>query len=806
MRKTPGFAAVAILSLALGIGANSAIYSIYSSIFLRKPPLHEPDRLVEIYSNEPDESIGMEYAPSSYPDYMDIRDQGTDIFEGVLLYNVAVAILELGGESKYLFGEEVTANYFDLLGVEAALGRTFIAGEEDLAGALPTVILSYSFWQNQFGGDPDIIGRTIPLNGYDFTIIGVAPEKFNGLFPINADLWYPITVDTTIHPDSTRLTSRSSQSLFIRARLRPDVTADQARAALDVISGRLSQEYPDSNSERRFLLVPSDEMSLHPQLDGVIKGFTYTLMGMVGLVLLIACMNLASMLLARATVRRKEIGVRLAVGASRFRLVRQLLTESTLLSLIGGFVGLGFAWWLIKLLLAVQPPIPIPININIGLDANVLFFAFCLSLVTGIVFGLLPATRSTRPELVSALKDALGSTGGRLRKYGLRSSLVVVQVAVSALFLTFAGLFLRSLGNASSIDPGFDIKNGVVATLETSESGYTEAEGRAFFDELATRMATLPGVVSVGMSDRMPLGYSISMRDIYPETDQVEIPEDGVGTDYSNIGNGFFPTMGVPILFGRNFNELDTVGGEPVMIVNETFARRYWPGGNAVGKRVGLDSEGETICTIIGIAKDGKYRSLGENPRPYMFLPYSQRHSGFMHVIARTTSDATALVPQVRQIIKEIDNRMPIMDLVTIPEHLELMLFLPRALASLLTGLGFLSLILGATGLYGIVAYDVSRRTREVGIRISLGAQKSQVLNLVLWDGLRLVITGTLFGLGLALLTTRFLRTMLYGISPVDPLTFAGVFLLFLCVATAATLRPARRASSIDPIEALRYE
>jgi len=805
LARNPGFTTIAVLSLALGIGANTAIFSIYSSVFLRQLPVEDPGSLVDIYTNDADEDAGIQYGPSSYADFVDWREQTRDVFDGMVLYNVAVVIRETGDESEFLFGEEVTANYFDVLGVRPVLGRAF-APEDGAIGASPTVVIGHSFWKNRLGGDRDVLGKTIRLTGHDFAIIGVAPEEFVGLFPLQADVWHPITLDPLLHPGSTRLVSRGANQLWIKGRLKAGVTAEQARAALTLVSTRLAEEYPETNSERRALLVPTDEVALHPQLDGIIKGFTVSLMAMVGLVLLIACTNLASMLLARALARRREIGIRLALGAGRLRLIRQLLTESTTLAILGGLVGLALAYWLIQALLAVRPPIMMPVHLNIGVDANALMFTLVVSVLTGVIFGLMPALQSTRQELVGAVKDEHGLIEGRLRRVGLRSLLVVAQVAVCAVLLVCAGLFLRSLGNARSVDTGFTLREGVVATLQLSESGYDTEQGRAFVEELKTRITALPGVLSVAYCDRMPLGQSLSITEVYPQTPHVQVDENGVDVDYATVGQDYFRTMGVPILFGRAFNQMDLPEGERVVIVNNTFARTFWPGEGAIGQQVRVGGADEEPSTIVGVARDGKYRSLGERPRFFLYRPYAETSFGFTHVVAASSVDGTELVQPVRREIRELDSHLPILDLTTVSGHMELMLFLPRALAAVLVGLGLLVLILGTTGLYGVIAYDVSRRTREVGIRMSVGAQKSQVLRLVMWDGLKLVGIGTVTGLLIAFLATRLLESMLFNISPADPVTFVAVTVLFLGVAVAATLTPAMRASSIDPVEALRCE
>jgi predicted permease len=803
--KNPGLTTIAVLSLALGIGANTAIFSVYSSVFLRKLPVEDPESVVDIYTNDADEDAGLQYGPSSYADFVDWREHTQDVFEGMVLYNVGVVIRDTGDESEFLFGEEVTADYFAVLGVRPALGRAFVP-EDGAIGASPTVVIGHSFWKNRLGGTPDVVGETIRLSGHNFTIIGVAPEEFNGLFPLQADVWYPITLDPLLHPGSTRLESRGSNGLWIKGRLKAGVTPEQARAALAVVSTNLAEVYPETNSERRALLLPTDEVALHPQLDGVVKGFTLSLMAMVGLVLLIACTNLASMLLAHALARRREIGIRLALGAGRLRLIRQLLTESTTLAVLGGVAGLALAHWLIQALLAVQPPIMIPIHLNIGIDGTVLVFALAVSLATGVIFGLVPALKSTRPDLVGAVKDEYGFVDGRLRRIGLRSVLVVAQVAVSAVLLVCAGLFLRSLGNASNVDTGFTLREGVVATLPMSESGYGAEESRAFFEELEPRIATLPGVLSVAYCDRMPLGQSVSIAAVYPETPLVQMDEDGVGVDVATVSPDYFQALGIPVLFGRAFDQMDSPEDERVVIVNNTFARTYWPGESAIGKQVRVNGADEEPRTIIGVAKDGKYRSLGEAPRSFLYLPYVEASFGITYVAVASSIPGTELVQPVRRVIRELDSHLPIVDLTTVSGHMELMLFLPRALAAILAGLGLLALILGTTGLYGVIAYDVSRRTREIGIRMSVGAEKAQVLRLVIGDGLKLVGIGTATGLLLAFLCTRFVESMLFNINPVDPITFVAVTLLFLGVSIAATLRPALRASSIDPVNALRYE
>jgi macrolide transport system ATP-binding/permease protein len=805
LRTHPGFALIAILSLALGIGANTTIFSLYNSILLRRPPLKEIDRFVEVYTREQD-SDDLEFGPSSYADYLDLQEQTTDVFDAMVIYNTTMPILEGPDANEYVLGEVVSTNYFDVVGIRPALGRFFDPSIDGAVGAPPTVVIGHHLWQSHFGSDPGVIGRVITITGLDFTVIGVAPKGFGGLFPMEAGIWYPITLRPLINSRSTELTYRGERTNWIKARLRDGIGHDEARAALTVIAARLEQEHPDTNTGCSFKLVPSNTISLHPQLDGLITGFTLFLMVMVGLVLLIACTNLASMLLARALSRRREIGIRLAMGAGRFRLIRQLLTESILLALLGGMLGLVLTYALLHLLLAVQPPIPIHISVDLGLDVRVLAFTVALSFVTGIIFGLIPALQSTRFQLMGALRDEYGVLTRRLRRVSLRSGLVVAQVAVSALLMVFAGLFLRSLSRANRVDTGFDLRQGVVGTFILYESGLSAEEGQSFFQRLIERVSTLPGVESVAMTDRMPLGYGISTTSVHPQNSDVEIDADGVSTDFSLISAGYFETMGIPILSGRAFTTMDQGEGEEVVIVNETFARAYWPAGTALGQYVRVGDAEELPRRIVGIARDGRYRSLGERTRPYIYFPVRDRNLLIGFLIVRSSLDGKTLLQPVREAIREVDRHVPLLDLATVSRHLELMLVLPRLLAGLLTGLGLFSLVLGTTGLYGVVAYDVSCRVREVGIRMSLGAQRSQVLRLIIGDGLKLVLVGSALGLGLAWLTSRSLASMLIGIRPGDPVTYGLVEVLFLLVALIATWQPAHTASTVDPIEALHKE
>ncbi|MFO7768343.1 MAG: ABC transporter permease [bacterium] len=803
--RSPGFAAVAILSLALGIGVNSAVFSLYNALFIRQLPVEEPGELVNVYTSDEE----MEHSTFSYPDYVDVREQTGDVFTDVLVTNVSLGIMDrgAGSQGEYLFGETVSGNYWDVLGIAPDLGRPFTASDDE-PGSEPVVILGNAMWRSRFGGDPGVVGETIRLNGLPYTVVGVAPPWYRGTFPLTADYFVPIHTDPANLVFTGQLEQRGSRSLFVKGRLREGVSVAQAAAVLRTVGSRLAQQYPETNEDRTFTAIPSSDVAIMPLVDRPLQLVSLFLMIMVGLTLLVACTNLAGMLLARAASREWEVAVRLALGAGRGRLLRQLLTESTLIGVLGAAAGVGIAAWLLHLLNTLQPPIPIPVNLDIRLDGNVLLFTGFLALFTGLLFGIIPALQGTRPDLVRHLKQQAGSSG-RARTSRLRRLLVTGQVAVSALLLVCAGLFVRSLSSAADVDPGFEMEHGVIASLELRMRGYESEEAPEFFRRLRDRVAALPGVESAALTDRMPLGASVQSRWIYPETD-VPLPEEGwVSIDSGEAGPDYFETVGVPILAGRPFRETDTEDAPLVTVVNRTFAQRFWPGESALGKQLRRSSDGPTY-EIVGIAADGKYRTLGEQPRPYVWFSYRQSSSIFMAVVARprgaSEEAAQALKPEIREAVREMDPELPIFELVTLREHLSIMMFLPRTLAALLSGLGGLALLLGLIGLYGVIAFDVNRRTREIGIRMALGADRDRVLRGVVLDGLRLTLWGTAIGLGAAFLATRSLSALIYGVSTTDPVTFGGVALLLVGVTLAATWGPARRAAHLEPMRALRYE
>jgi predicted permease len=801
MARKPGLTLFAVLSLALGIGANSSIFSLVNAILFRELPAERPQELVDVYAGKEGE---MQYMTWSYPDFADVR-RWNGVFSELAAINLTIATHDDGRKTQLLFGEQVSANFFRLYGLRPALGRDFLPEEDVTAGTHPVVLLGHRFWQQKLGGDPGILGKTLKLNGQLLTVVGVAPEVFKGSFPgVSSDFWVPIHVGEAMASVSD-IEERGSRSLFVKGRLKPGVSLERAQAEISGLVGRLRKAYPEDDEGLTTTLVPSRDVVLNPEIDGPIFGVAGLLMGIVGLVLLIACSNIANLLLVRAAERRREIAVRLALGASRGRLIRQLLTESILLALLGGLAGLLIALWTARLIVAFKPPLPIPLNLDVPLDWRILAFTLGIALLTGILCGLAPALQSTRPGVVTALKDEEVSLMRRHRKLGLRNLLVVAQVATSALLLVGAGLFLRSLGNAQSIDPGFKLRKGVAVQLALELGGaYDEVEGRAFYDRLLERVRGLPGVRAASLTEHLPLGLNVHTSHVELEGRPKPRKGEELEVDRSGVVPGYFAALGIPLVAGRDFTAADRPGVQRVAIVNETAARQYWPGENPIGKRLRFGEK--EWMTVVGVAKDGKYRTLGESPRPFVYPNSLQQYSSFMTVVVATDGDEQALLERVRRELDGLDPNLPVFDLTTVSKHLSIMLFPARLGAALLAAFGALGLVLAGIGLYGVVAASVARRTREVGIRMSLGARRSDVLALVVREGMTLTGIGLAVGLGLALLASRVLSGMLYGIGTHDPLTYGVVALVLGGIALCANLIPAGRAMQVEPVVALKYE
>jgi len=802
--KQPGFAFVAVLSIALGIGVNTTIFSFVNATLFRPLPFPESDKLVRLWDGN----------SASYPDYVAYRDD-SKVFSSLVAYAQRPLSLNVNGESERIFGEIVTGNYFDVLKVKPAIGRGFLQEEDRTPGTHPVVVLSNSLWQRQFNSDPAILGKGIKLNNYSFAVIGVMPEKFVGATLISPpDVWVPMMMEPIVDPGSRSLTSPDEGWLMMLGRLQPELKLPGAQAAVETIASRLHQARRERNSEpeqmeRRIVAVAEARGLMVPPAGRVPAFLAITIvMAVVALVLLVACANVANMLLARAVARRKEIAVRLALGAGRLRIIRQMLTESVLLSLIGGVGGLLLAGWSSNLLATLLPQ-SFPGNSiapDVSLDARVFLYTFLLSTVTGVIFGLAPALQSSKPDVIATLKDQAVTFGRGRTRFTLRNLLVVTQVAISMLLLVSAGLFLRNLRNTQHPEPGFVTNNGLMMSFDLGLARYDKARGQIFEEQLLQRVRSLPQIQSASLAEFVPLTDAGSLTPLYVEGEPTpdRFDDDSLLSN-NTVGLDYFRTMGIPFVKGRDFNSSDTASSPEVIIVNETLARRLSPDGNAVGKRIRMDSQGDYL-EVVGVVRDIKYRQLSEKPPFFGYLPLSQRYRSSMTLHVRTPSDPVAAINQLRAEIKALDSNLPLTGVKTMQEHMRLPLAPAKLLALLSSTFGILALLLASIGLYGVMAYVVGSRTREIGIRMALGAQTSGVRRLVIVQGMRLALTGVAVGVVAALALTRVLSGVLYGVSATDPFTFAGVVVLLAGVALLACLVPAWRATKVDPLVALRYE
>ena len=806
LRKSPGFTAVAVLTLALGIGANTALFSVINAVLFRPLPVAAPHELIDVYNSSPDEMLS--HLPLAYPDYADFRDNSKTL-SGLLGFAPNALALDPNGESEMVTAEGVTSNYFDVLGVQPVLGRSFEARQDVVSGTYPVVVLSYNSWRRKFNADPAIIGSTIRLNGNILTVIGVAPPNFSGLIRgLDPEMWIPLSMESILHLGDP-LADRGSQWLFVTGRLRPGVSASQAQAELESIADGLALQYPKSNKDRTVVILPASQVKIIPEVDGAMYATSFVLLGFVGLILLIACANLAGMLLARASARRREIAVRLAMGASRTRLIRQLLTESLLLSLLGGSLGLmltiAFDRLVSQALQGLRLVIPVQVGLGLTLDYRV--FVFTLIAVSGatLLFGLVPAFKASGLTLSSTLKEEAASAGGSRSKHGTLKVLVVGQVAVSLLLLICAGLSIRSMRNAFRVDPGFNPNDVATASFYPSYIGMNAAQSVAFYKSLSDRAQVLPGVRSVALAERLPLTFVIQVTSCAPQGKDADEAKSWQDVDRSNVGPEYSQTMQIPVLRGREFDERDTASSTAVVIVNEALASLFWPGQDPIGRRIRFRQD-KDYSEVVGVVRNGKYRTLGEQPRPFVYRAAVQHGSPDLTMLIRFTGDSRPVFSAVREDARQLDSRIPVMQLQSLEDKISVSLLLPQIGATFFGLLGMLGLVLASVGLYGVIAYTASQRTHEIGIRMALGAKPLEILRLVLRQGLVLALVGVAVGLATALAVTRVLSTMLYGISATDAVTFVGISLFLLVVTMMASYIPARRAMRVDPMVALRYE
>jgi len=807
LAKSPGFTAVAVLTLALGIGINTTVFTLANAVFLRQLPVAAPQKLVWMFSDREN--------PNSYPDYLEFRNQ-VDLFDGVLAYDWMPLNMGNDGEAERVQGTLVSGNYFDVLGVKPQLGRTFLPNEEK-TDASPVAVISHSLWQRRFNSDPTVVGKSMLLNGHAFTIIGVGSNGFVGTeeaFP--REIWIPLTMQGIVRPTPAGLRNarnqfenRGARTLTVMGRLKSGVTLSEAQARMNVVASRLAQNYPDTNNNFHLALYSAGNG--RPIFRTMLKPVTGILLGVVALVLLITCANIANLLLARAAKRRKEVAIRLTLGATRVRLIRQLLTESILLACLGGLVGLLLNLWLIDLLTTIKPAVPLPLNIEFHSDWRVLTFTIVLSIIAGVVFGLVPALLASKRELVPALKEHLDEFNNRRKVLSLRNALVIGQVAISIVVLVAAGLFLRSLNHARSIDPGFDAERILTLSFNTTAQGYDPTKASQFYQQLTARVQSLPGVQNVSLAQSSPLSYFYSPAFSVPVV--IEGHEPPAGQDPPVIGSNtinpnFFQTLGVPLLTGRDFTDQDREGSPRVVIINETMARTFFLNQNPIGQKLRLLRRGgeQSSCEIVGVTRDSKYLSLGENATPYLFLPYLQNPQPVMSLHVRSSGNPKDIATAVRREVRAIDPNLPAFNVISLAENVDISLF-PARLGALLLGVfGLLALVIASIGVYGVMSYSVSERTHEMGIRMALGARGADVLRLVVSQGMWLACIGVTIGVALAFLSTRLVKSYLYDVSATDPLTFLGIALLLIGVALLACYLPARRATKVDPLVALKYE
>jgi predicted permease len=798
--KRPGFTLIAVITLALGIGANTAIFSLINAALLRPLPIVEPNRLVAL--NIVMLNSGQSYPSQSYPNYRDIRDRNKS-FSGLLAYLNRSVSLSKDGMNERVSSYLATGNYFDVLGVKPALGRFFTPEDDKEPGAHPVAVLSYECWQKRFAGDPQVAGKTVIVNGRNFAIIGVAQPGFYGTeIGYRPEIWFPMMMQAQIEATDNRLEVRGDYSFLVQGRLKPGVTMAQAENELKIIAAQLAREFPD---ESEGITIALSRPGLFGSLlRGTIMRFAGVLMAVVGLVLLLACTNLANLLLARATERHKEIAVRLAIGAVRWRLVRQLLTESILLSTLGGVLGLWLAYWLLDAMMAFILPTYLPHSDILHIDGRVLLFTLIVSLLAGALFGLAPALQATRPNLVPALKDEVSLAG--YRRSWLRNGLVVLQVSLSLVLLICAGLVLRGMQRAQSIDPGFAPQNALKLSFDLGLQGYDGPRSREFTRRLLDRVRALPGVQYAGLSKFVPLTLNPSSTGIYvegePEQRGATVPMAPVYV----ASPGFISALGTRLLQGRDFSEQDEEGQQDFAIVNQTFAQRFWPGQAVIGKRFSLEGSAGPWIAVVGVIQDGKYVSLSEEATPFAYTNLRSQRSGSLTMVVRTTSEPQNAVAAIRREFQQLDATLPVYNVKTMVEHMSVAYFPARVAAMFLGSFGLLALLLVAIGIFGVISYAVTQRTREIGIRMALGAQAGRVFRLVVGESLKLIALGVAIGLACAIAGTRLLSGFLYGLSALDFATFAGVSLLLALVTLLACYVPARRAMRVDPMVALRSE
>jgi putative ABC transport system permease protein len=799
--KAPGFAAIAVLTLALGIGANTTIFSWINSALLNPVPgLARPSEVVSLTLSKP----GDNPFPFTYPDLEAMRD-GQQSFTGITACSFAQMSLTGKSKPERVWGMVVSANYFEILGVRPILGRAFLPVEDEKPGGAPVAVISYRFWQTHFGANPDIVGRTIEINQHPYTIVGVTPAVFQGSQTgVRTEIWVPIMMEAQVNSLGDLLHDHHQFWLLAFGRLKPGVVLSQAQEEMTLRLKPEAKNYPEEHKGH-------DSVTVYPLwrnpfgLNQFLSTLLPMLMSIAGLVLLLACANVANLMLVRSVGRRREIAIRMSLGASRWRLVRQLLVESLMLALAGGAVALLITFWTEGTLMKFMPVTEdIPLSLSIATDRTVLLATLVISVLTGVIFGILPALRSSGVAPVAVLKEDTGSASGGPKKARLASGLVVVQISLSLLLLICAGLFIRSFLSAQQINPGFNPHNVLIASYDLFIAGYSDASGAEFDRQLQAKLEALPGIQSVALTDRVPLGFGGGSTSVKPEG-YVSQANESMETQVAIITPNYFQTIQIPIVKGRDFTLQDTKSSQRAVIVSETFANRYWPNQEALGKQLYTDLPKEWF-TVVGVARDSKVTGLNEKPTPFLYLPLYQVYHATMIINARVAGDPLTFRETVEKTVHELNADLVVFDVTTLELREQFASFGQRVAGTFVGSFGLLALVLAAVGIYGVTAYTTRQRTHEIGVRMALGASTDNILRLVLGHGLRLTLVGVVLGLAASFVLTRYLRSMLLGVTSTDSLTFSCVAILLCAVALFASFIPARRAMRVDPMVALRYE
>lgn len=808
LAKNKSFTLVVIIVLALGIGANTTIFTVLNAIFLEPLPLEKPKELVSLFTiDEKNSTSNRNFLLTSFVNYQDYRDQNTS-FSGLLSFYPISMSLTGKGDPEQLNGLIVTGNYFDVLGVKATLGRTFLPEEDQSPGLYPVIVLGHDLWKSRFGSSPQIIGSQITCNAVSYTVIGVTPENFRGTFTIGSpDFFVPMMMYDQVFDDITKKWFKERRALLfnIVGRLKTGVTIEQAQAEIKILASQLEQQYPKDNENRSISLVPLTESSINPNQRNTFVMGGILLMVVVGLVLLIACANIANLLLIRANTRQHEIAIRIALGASQGRLLQQFMIENIMLSTIGGVFGLCLAAFGRDILWSYRPSFIQENDLNLSLDFRVLGFTLLISLLTGVIFAIVPTFQAAKPDLVKELKEKISSGHSANHTFSLRNILVIAQIAFSLISLMSASLFLQSLLNSQEINPGFETKKLLAVSFELSGHNYDEKAAKQFYQRIQERIGAVRGVKTAAISANAPLRVGALLRSVFPEGGDPLVLGKGILTITNGVSLKYFETLGIDILQGRDFNETDKEDSPQVCIINQAMANRFWPAQNAIGKRFKFFGDQE-FTEVIGIAENTKQITMVEEPIPCVYLPIVQRYTDVVTLYVQSQEDPKALLGIVQKEIQSLDPNLPFTNTGVITDIIDQNLWAARMSAWLLSLFGILALMLASVGIYGVLAYSVNQRTQEIGIRMALGANASDVLKLVLSQAMILVTIGIGVGLLGGFFVTRLFSGLLFNVKAIEPITFLVTPLLLVIVAFIASYIPAYRATKVDPLIALRNE